>query len=592
MTLRIGMSGKVAVTLPAEAVTQTVGIVAVRGAGKTNTSVVMTEEMIGAGSQVVVLDPLDVWWGLRASADGKGAGLPVYVFGGEHADLPLDAAAGKIIADTVIEQGINCVMSMRHLSKSAQRRFVADFAERLYDRKGESKYQTPLHLVIDEADAFAPQRVMADTARMLGAIDDCVRRGRNAGFGVTLITQRPATLNKDVLAMCEALIVLRTISPQDRKALDAWIVAHDSEGHRAEFMASLASLQRGEAWLWSPGWLDVFQRVQIRQRRTYDSSSTPKAGEKRMEPKRLAPVDIDKLRERMASVVQQAEANDPKKLQARIAQLERENAVAAKQPAPAGCGHEAVIADMQTHIDALKEQSDYYVRRVDVLLEFRSAIESAFFKLDAAPAPPPSLAHRPSVRPKSAPPLPRLPESEKPRTPSTNGIAASAEGLSASQQRILDTLMVLESTGVERTHKSIVAVFAGMSPKSSGYTNNLGYLHNQRGLIHYPKGGFVSLTEQGRAAATADETIATLAGLHEAWYRHVTSSQAAILRVLIGIYPNDLAKPDLAQRAGVSSISSGYTNNLGALRSLGVLDYPSPGRVAATELLFPKGVPA
>lgn len=34
------------------------------------------------------------------------------------------------------------------------------------------------------------------------------------------------------------------------------------------------------------------------------------------------------------------------------------------------------------------------------------------------------------------------------------------------------------------------------------------------------------------------------------------------------------------------SASSGYANNLGALRSLGLIDYPSPGMVAATDLLF------
>lgn len=32
--------------------------------------------------------------------------------------------------------------------------------------------------------------------------------------------------------------------------------------------------------------------------------------------------------------------------------------------------------------------------------------------------------------------------------------------------------------------------------------------------------------------------------------------------------------------------SSGYTNNLGALRSLGLVDYPRPGRVVALPVLF------
>jgi hypothetical protein len=69
----------------------------------------------------------------------------------------------------------------------------------------------------------------------------------------------------------------------------------------------------------------------------------------------------------------------------------------------------------------------------------------------------------------------------------------------------------------------------------------------------------------------------------------VTRPQADILRVLINAYPGQLHKGELARDAGFSAASSGYANNLGALRSLGAIDYPQPGHVAATALLFPKG---
>jgi hypothetical protein len=38
---------------------------------------------------------------------------------------------------------------------------------------------------------------------------------------------------------------------------------------------------------------------------------------------------------------------------------------------------------------------------------------------------------------------------------------------------------------------------------------------------------------------------------------------------------------------GNSATSSGFANNLGALRSLGLIDYPQRGQVMATDLLFP-----
>lgn len=91
--------------LPLEAVTQTFAILAKRGVGKTYTASVLVEELLTAGLHVCVVDPIGVWWGLRASADGTAPGLPIIVLGGEHGDVPLEVTAGEIIADFVIDEG-------------------------------------------------------------------------------------------------------------------------------------------------------------------------------------------------------------------------------------------------------------------------------------------------------------------------------------------------------------------------------------------------------------------------------------------------------------------------------------------------------
>ena len=140
--------------LPLEAATQTFAILGKRGSGKTNTSVVITEEMLTAGIHVVVLDPLDVWYGLRSSPDGNSPRFPITVLGGNHGDLPLEATAGAVIADFVVENQAPIILSLRHFSGGEQRRFVTDFCERLFHRKGEADHQQPLHVVIDEADEF------------------------------------------------------------------------------------------------------------------------------------------------------------------------------------------------------------------------------------------------------------------------------------------------------------------------------------------------------------------------------------------------------------------------------------------------------
>lgn len=282
--------------LPLQAVTETFAILAKRGSGKTSTAVVLTEELLGAGQQVIVVDPTGVWWGLRANADGGPGGLPIVIVGGDHADLPLTETSGDALARLLIAEHQSAVLDLSELSKSASRRLMTDFLETLYRVNRE-----PLHLVIDEADLLAPQRLPRDMTRLLSAMDDVVRRGRAHGLGVTLISQRPAVLNKDVLGQAEVLIALRMTNPRDVGAIDEWIRLHAEPGQAAELRASLPSLPIGTAWVWSPGWLERLDRVQIRQRRTFDSSATPRPGVPVRRP-HLAPVDVDRLRLQLESV--------------------------------------------------------------------------------------------------------------------------------------------------------------------------------------------------------------------------------------------------------------------------------------------------
>ncbi|HLG94702.1 MAG TPA: helicase HerA-like domain-containing protein [Bryobacteraceae bacterium] len=308
--------------IPLEAVTQTFAILGIKGSGKTNTGVVLAEELLKHKQQVVVLDPVDVWWGLKSSKDGRAPGFSIPVIGGDHGDIPLEATSGSLLADFVTDTGASAILVLRHLSMNDQRRFAGDFAKRLYERKG--RQRSPLMLIIDEADEFVPQRLAHGHEAMFGAFDRIVRRGRTSGIGVTLITQRPQVINKDVLTQVEVLVGMRVLHKLDRKALEAWIEAHDTEGRREDFLESLASLGLGEAWVWSPSWLNVFERVRIRARETYDSSATPKAGAQLAAPREVAPVDLDALRAKMATSLERAKADDPRELRKRFVQLESE----------------------------------------------------------------------------------------------------------------------------------------------------------------------------------------------------------------------------------------------------------------------------
>lgn len=76
---------------------------------------------------------------------------------------------------------------------------------------------------------------------------------------------------------------------------------------------------------------NLFGSFAVRRRETFDSSATPRVGERRIEPRAMADVDLASLSERMAETIERARADDPKALRRRIKELE---AAIADQSAP------------------------------------------------------------------------------------------------------------------------------------------------------------------------------------------------------------------------------------------------------------------
>jgi DNA helicase HerA-like ATPase len=226
-------------SLPDEAVCQTIAVLAKRRAGKSYTMRRLAEQLHKAGQQVVIVDPKGDQWGIRSAADGKAPGLPIVILGGERADVPLESGSGEVVAKLVVEERVSVLLDLSLFRKHEVATFMTGFLENLYRLKAREVYRTPLMLVIDEADAVAPQKPQKGEERMLGAAEDIVRRGGQRGIGCVLVTQRSAVLNKNVLTQAQVLIALRTIAPQDLAAMSAWIDVHGTEQQKRTLMESL-----------------------------------------------------------------------------------------------------------------------------------------------------------------------------------------------------------------------------------------------------------------------------------------------------------------------------------------------------------------
>src|SRR4051812_37925529 len=282
--------------IPDAALDADIAIIGKKGRGKTFTAKGVVERLLQMQRRVLILDPLSVWWGLKSAADGTSPGFAIPVFGGPHADIPLHDAAGPVIAELIISSGISAVLDMGQMRKAEQARLVADLLDYLFTHN-----RDPLWLVLEEADAFAPQQPMGDLTRVLGEVDRIARRGRNFGFRLISITQRPAKLNKDVLTQLSTLIALGVTSPQDRDAIKAWVDGNADRDQARKVYDSLAKLPVGEGWIWAPDH-DLLDRVKFPAIRTLDTSKTPKAGDARITAPVLASADVAEITRRIQAI--------------------------------------------------------------------------------------------------------------------------------------------------------------------------------------------------------------------------------------------------------------------------------------------------
>ncbi|HXE13835.1 MAG TPA: DUF87 domain-containing protein [Bryobacteraceae bacterium] len=562
MPVELSLSPKL--KFPIDAVTQTFAILGIRGSGKTSTAVVLAEELLNAGQQIVFLDPVDVAWGLRSSATGKDSGFPITILGGDHADLPLEAAAGALLADFVVDTGTSLILSLRHMSMSDQRRFAADFAERLYAKKGKAENRNPLHLIVDEADEFIPQRLPPGGERMFGAFDRLVRRGRSSGIGVTMISQRAQVVNKDVLSQIETLICHRVLHKLDRKALEAWIEAHDVHGRKEVFMASLASLGTGDAWVWSPQWLDIFERVHIRARHTFDSSATPKAGNQPKAPGKLAPVDLDKLRLSMSEVIERAKADDPRELRKQISQLQAE--LKKKTGAPIIDTSAIELARKDGELSAERRLQPQIAALTKTIESAAKILGQSLSITVTAPQPIRDTTTRAAV--KLATPVRVV-------APSSNGHSS----LSGGQRKILSVLAQYP----DGRSDSQIAILTGYAVGSGNFNNLLsslrtnGWADGQRSNLR--------ITSAGISALGSYDPLPTGTDLRDYWYGKLGKAERAILQSLVDAYPQQLSNEEVGAITGYAHESGNFNNALSRLRTLELIS-GSRKDLRASENLF------
>lgn len=565
--------------LPLEtAVVQRYAFVGRPGTGKTNGAQLLAENFIENGVQTVVLDAAGVWWSLRASKDdpNKPSGLKVAIIGGKNGDIPIDPEQGAVYADWIVEKHASAVFDIKLLRPGKREEFVAEFLRQLYYRKAEAKIRTPLHLFLEEAQRYAPQNPDSKYDRMsLSALREIAEIGRNDAFGLTLLTPRPQALSKSVLNFTECLVAHQVNGSHERKAIREWAVDKDLTINDTD----LTTLKIGEAYVWSPSWLEVMRKVKINLKRTYPASSTLKFGESMANIAPPLPEQaLTELHSALAEATKHVEAKDPKVLLRRIADLE---AFIARQPVPQAQVERIEIpvisTEQQGAIDRLAMTMTSISQYMQDVLKVMGDVREGITALVGKPGVPPTAAWPAKTQDdgKRGPPVkvpPALTDKFPPRSSSE----------SKPDRAQLYILIALSQYGPARDGKQLALL--------SGYRynrhlrNNLGTLR-AAGYIVGENTGQIDSTLAGRSVISHYEArLDTPSALAAHWLEQFDKQPRSILSVLLE-YPKGTDHKHLCEATGYS-YNRHFRNSLGELRSAGVLIGPNTGTMkAAPELL-------
>lgn len=575
--------------LPDDYVTQPAAILAMRGAGKSNTAVAIAEEMYAAGLPWVAIDPKGDWWGIRSSANGKGPGLPIPVFGGMHGDVPLEPGSGAFLADTIVELNLTCVLDVSDFaSKAQQATFLTDFANRLFRLHGRSPQAR--HLFLEEADEYIPQKGGPALAPCIGAWTKIVKQGRSRGIGITIISQRSAVVSKDALTQVETLIAMRVTSPHDRKAIEGWV---EYMSLSKTLVDSLPTLADGAAWVISPHWLAKTVKVQFRQRHTFDSGATPTHGKIRV-PGTIADIDVFKLRELMKATIEKSEAEDPKLLQMKLRASLRERDTLQRLLDEETAAHTKTVTEkVEVRVEVPfvpPEITTMFPRLEGWLAELRATIDRMEERVKIGEAAIPDLTTEPVPQP-ARPTVDLRPERHRagPRPEAAQVTAPVRHDRSERGARVVElgdlevrldlasrrALQVLAQNRDGLTWQQICSL-TGYSVKASTIPNALTAL---RKAEYVTRTDPIRLTPEGVAAAGPVEALPTGPELVEFWMektdvrgrRMLDQAARAVFRELIRL-GRESSLEELCDLTGYSFGASTVPNAMTALRKLGLVD--------------------
>jgi len=511
-----------------------------------------------------------------------------FVLVGKGGDTPADPRSAQILAHRLLEHRASAIFDLSELKPQVRHHWVRLFFEALVESP--RALWTPVIVFLDEAHHYAPEKGDSEAR---GAVVDAATRGRKRGICLIPATQRLAKLSKDVSGELLNRLIGPTFEDLDiERAADLLSIV---KAEKADFAKSMRVLAPGNFQLLGRAF--GTERIQVKVGPV--ETTPPELGRsKRMLAPPPPPEKIKAFLPKLQDLPKEAEekAKTEAELRAEIRSLKTQLAVKPTGSVIAKPTEKA--ATLRIEVPVVKpaellrvekamgravEAANRAQEAAGHLRGFSDLIQERIASVDKKQRQTDASRIRAAVTEVRVPRVPLKTPLERPQTVKKPANIIHAEkapqdgqGTTPAQGRILNALSDFYSIGRSEVPRTWVAARAGASHRSGGFKNNLGRLR-ALGLIDYGGAGTVHLTEAGLDAAPPPDRPSTTEAMLQSCVKVLSPAQERILRAVFDAFPGVLVREDLAAAVGASSTSGGFKNNLGALRSAGMIEYQQGG---------------
>ena len=153
----------------------------------------------------------------------------------------------KGIIDRLKTEPTSFVIDISDLSLDKQQQVVAEYCDDLLMAKLGKGIMT----IFEECQDFVPQQ--GKPVSFDGIVRLC-KLGRQNGYGVCLISQRPASVSKEALSQCSVYMIHNLINHRDLKAIEDQMGFGTDKSEVKKVLGGISAAQQGEVVCYSPSY--------------------------------------------------------------------------------------------------------------------------------------------------------------------------------------------------------------------------------------------------------------------------------------------------------------------------------------------------